>query len=81
MHTSLLSHDLQTEFPDLAERVQTLRTASTNFARLFDQHREVDAQIVKAEKGVSPLDDFSLEELKKRRLKLKDELYQMLKAG
>jgi uncharacterized protein YdcH (DUF465 family) len=81
MQTSMLSHDLHKEFPDLSERIQVLKTGNQHFARLFDQHGTLDNQIVKAEEGIAPMDDLALETLKKERLKLKDDLYQMLKAN
>lgn len=81
MQSTFLSHDLHTEFPDLAERVHQLKAGNHHFARLLNEHGEIDKEIVKAEEGVTPLDDMHLEELKKKRLLLKDELYQMLKSG
>lgn len=80
MQTSFLTHELQKEFPDLADRIHVLKTSNNHFARIFDQYGSLDNTIVKVEEGLSVLDDFSLENLKKERLKLKDELYHMLKA-
>ena len=48
---------------------------------LLKQHDEVDDQITKDEMGVAPMGDTSLEDLKKRRLHLKDELYGMATAA
>lgn len=81
MHPPLLSHDLHVEFPDLAARVDALRADNAHFAQLFDQYNDLDGQITRAEEGLVGLDDFSLEDLKKRRLKVKDEIYDMLRAG
>jgi uncharacterized protein YdcH (DUF465 family) len=81
MQTSMLSHDLHKEFPDLSEKIQVLKTGNHHFARLFEQHGALDIRIVKAEEGIAPMDDLALEGLKKERLKLKDDLYQMLKAN
>lgn len=77
----MLSHDLHKEFPDLSEKIQVLKSDNHHFARLFEQHGALDNQIVKAEEGIAPMDDLALEGLKKERLKLKDDLYQMLKAN
>jgi uncharacterized protein len=81
MHNTFLSHDLAREFPDLADRVHQLQASNGHFARLFDQHNVIDSDIQKAERGLIPLDDFSLEDMKKKRLKLKDDLYQILIAA
>lgn len=77
----LLSHDFHVEFPDLAQRVDSLKGSNAVFARIYDQHVELDSEIIDAEDGVKALDDFALETLKKKRLKLKDELYQMLRTA
>jgi uncharacterized protein YdcH (DUF465 family) len=81
MQTSMLSHDLHKEFPDLSEKINVLKTENNHFSRLFEQHGALDIQIVKAEEGISPMDDLALEVLKKERLKLKDDLYHILKAN
>jgi uncharacterized protein len=76
MHTTFLSHDLTNEFPTLARRVNQLQATNGRFARLYDQHALIDRDIQHAERR-GMLDDFSLESMKKKRLKLKDDLYQM----
>jgi uncharacterized protein YdcH (DUF465 family) len=81
MKTSLLSHELQVEFPDLAERVSQLSAVDARFASLFARYGSLDGEITRAEQGGVAFDDFALEEKKKQRVKLKDELYQMLRAS
>lgn len=76
-----LSHDLHVEFPDLAERVDNLRVSNTHFASIYDHYGVLDSEIIDAEQGIKALDDFALEDLKKKRLRLKDELYHMLRAS
>ena len=80
MQTSMLSHDLHKEFPELSDKIHTLKTGNAHFARLFEQYGTLDNNIVKAEEGITPMEDLALEALKKERLKLKDDLYHMLKA-
>ena len=56
-------------------------TRSTNFAKLFDQYHEVDHEVRRIEQGIeTPADEYT-EEVKKKRLALKDELFQMLQAA
>ncbi|MBA3995975.1 MAG: GTP-binding protein [Candidatus Accumulibacter sp.] len=81
MQTSMLSHDLHAEFPELADKIHALKTGNQHFARLFEQYGALDKDIVKSEEGLAPMDDLALENLKKNRLKLKDELYRMLTAA
>ena len=81
MHTELLPHALNREFPELADAVAALKETDLHFVHLLKQHDEVDDQITKDEMGVAPMGDTSLEDLKKRRLHLKDELYGMATAA
>ena len=81
MQTSMLSHDLHKEFPDLTDKIHALKTGNHHFARLFEQYGTLDNQIVKIEEGITPMDGLALEGLKKERLKLKDDLYDMLKVN
>lgn len=80
MQSAFLSHDLSKEFPDLSVRVHQLKLSNHHFSRRLDEYNALDKDIVKVEEGLTPMDDFRLEDLKKNRLVLKDELYQMLKS-
>ncbi len=77
MHSQLLPHALNREFPELAVVIARLKETDLHFAHLLKQHDAVDDQITKDEMGVAPMGDTTLEDLKKRRLHLKDELYHM----
>ncbi|MCX7155938.1 MAG: YdcH family protein [Rhodocyclales bacterium] len=74
-------HDLHHEFPEYAAAIHSLKVGSTHFARLFDEYHTLTAQIEALEDNDSPIADTALEEMKKQRIKLKDELYGMLKAA
>lgn len=73
-------HDLQHDFPEFHERIHVLKTSNTHFARLFDEYHEVDREVRRIEQEVETPSDVYTEDLKKRRVKLKDELYGMLRA-
>lgn len=74
----LLNHDLAHEFPQYSEKMHTLKTTDAHFAKLFNEYDEDDHAIKKYELGGAVISDEALEEMKKRRLKTKDELYQIL---
>lgn len=77
MRSDLLPHALNREFPELADAVAWLKETDLHFAHLLKQHDLVDDQITQDEMGIAPMGDTSLEDLKKQRLHLKDELYRM----
>lgn len=74
-------HDLHHEFPEHAETIHALKVGSKHFARLFDEYHTLTSRVEALEDMGSPVSDAALEDMKKARLKLKDELYAMLVAG
>jgi uncharacterized protein YdcH (DUF465 family) len=72
-------HNLVLEFPESKDTIHTLKTSNQHFARLFDQYDDVDHEVRRIETGVQTTSDEYLEIKKKERLKLKDELYGMIR--
>lgn len=77
---SLEKHDLVHEFPELRDRIHQLKTTDHHFAKLFSQYHELDHEVLRLEQGVEVSADDYLEERKKLRLSLKDQLYSALIA-
>ena len=71
-------HELAEEFPDQIDRIHDLKTSNAHFVKLFDQYHEINRAIHRAETDIEPTDDFHLEDMKKQRLALKDEIAGML---
>lgn len=65
-------------FPEYRDLISKLKTEDRHFERLFDQHNELDEQITEMEKRVSLTGEQEIETLKKKKLALKDEIYQIL---
>ena len=73
-------HELHEEFPEHAERIHELKTSNAHFANLFDTYHEINRAVHRAETDVEPTDDFHLEDMKKQRLLLLDQLAEMLRG-
>ena len=71
-------HELAEEFPELVAEIHHLRETDGHFHRITNEYHEVNRAIHRAETDVEPSDDFRLEEMRKQRLALKDEIYGML---
>jgi len=73
-----IPHELSDEFPD--ETVFIARLAKTNylFRRTASRYDAVNRQIFRIESEEEPTTDEVLENLKKERLKLKDQIARML---
>jgi uncharacterized protein YdcH (DUF465 family) len=72
-------HDLAHEFPEYKEEIHTLKMSDNHFARLFEKYHKIDREVRRMETNIEPVADSVLEGEKLIRLKLKDELYAMLK--
>lgn len=75
---SVEKHNLVQEFPDSKDTIHALKTSNHHFSRLFDLYHDVDHEVHLIENGNENTSDEYLEGKKKERLKLKDELYQMI---
>jgi uncharacterized protein YdcH (DUF465 family) len=75
----VLPHDLDHEFPEFVPLIHELRQRDPHLAHLFDEYEKVNAEIVDIEENDKPFEDFEFEAMKKRRLKLKDEIYLILR--
>ena len=73
-------HDLHHEFPEYKDKIHQLKSTNHHFARLFDDYHNVDREVRRMEQSVETVSDDTLEQLKKQRLSLKDELLAMLRA-
>ena len=70
-------HDLHHEFPQHAERIHDLKIGNAHFRKLFDEYHHVDKDIHRLEASEVYTDE-ELNRLRKRRLHLKEDLFEMI---
>ncbi|WP_267223603.1 YdcH family protein [Dyella silvae] len=68
-------------FPEYRDLISTLKGEDPHFARLFHLHNELDQEIKNMEMGLQPASDMAIEQLKKEKLHLKDQLYILLRKA
>jgi hypothetical protein len=73
-------HDLYTDFPEMRDAIDVLKVGNAHFARLFATYHRLTGKVEDLEEHDMPVADFTLEDMKKQRVKLKDELYHILLA-
>jgi uncharacterized protein YdcH (DUF465 family) len=73
-------HELAEEFPEMTDRLHALKTTNSHFARLVEEYHDLNREIHRMETRVEPTSEDVEEELKRRRVRLKDEIAQMLAA-
>lgn len=56
------------------EIVDSLLAENSDFRRLYDKHVELKQRVKDANLGTDPIDDYSLENMKKEKLLLKDRM-------
>ena len=68
-------------FPEYRDLISRLKNEDARFSRLFEEHNELDLKIIRLEQSpvTSGLDE--IEELKKQKLHLKDQLYVILRKA
>jgi uncharacterized protein len=76
----ILPHDLDHEFPEFSPLIHDLKQHDDRAARLFSEYDKVNQAIVDIEENDKPFQDFEFEEMKKRRLAIKDSIYFMLRS-
>lgn len=72
-------HDLLHEFPEKKEKIHELKTTNAHFRKIFDEYHQTDHDIHSIESGATPTTDDHLNELRLKRVNLKDSVYTYLK--
>ena len=70
-------HDLDHEFPKLHDVMHALTTQNDRFRELYGEYNRLTEEIERLEEADVPVSDFTIEELKKKRVRLKDQIYHM----
>lgn len=68
-------------FPEYRDLITKLKTTDKHFLNLFDKHNALDQKIKNMETHVEPGTPKEIENLKKEKLNLKDQLYAVLKKS
>ena len=75
---SNVPHELAEEFPEYVEKMHEMKLSNAHFVKLFNEYHDLNREIHRAETNIEPTDDFHMEDMRKQRLRLKDEIYGML---
>ena len=75
------NHNLLKEFPEHKERIHDLKMKDKHFAQLLQSYEQTDKELFSIENEAETPSDTYTETLKKKRLKLKDELIAIIKKA
>ena len=68
-------HELADEFPEFLLEMTQLRQTDLHFAKITDDYHAVNRAIHRAETNIEPASDMHIIDLRKQRMRLKDEIY------
>ena len=71
-------HDLRHDFPQFEQKIHDLKVSDNHFKKLFDDYHEVNNEIHRIEVDAEPVSDQVLNELRAKRVYLKDGIYEIL---
>lgn len=71
-------HELAGEFPEHVAKIRHLREIDGHFHRITEEYHAVNRAIHRAETNIEPADDVRMADMRKERMRLKDEIYGML---
>jgi len=79
MKTKDCNKKIKYMFPEYRDLIVQLREENPYFAQLFEEHSELDKQISQLE--LDPVNHINddIDAIKRKKLKLKDEIYRILK--
>lgn len=60
------------------DEIAHLRANDKHFAKVFDEHNALDQKIKNMEQGIEIATGVAIDELKREKLKLKDEIHAMI---
>jgi uncharacterized protein YdcH (DUF465 family) len=74
-------HELHEEFPAHVALMSTLKAADAEFAQMMEAYHKVNRAVHRAETDVEPTDDANLEQMRRQRMRLKDQIWSVLSTA
>jgi uncharacterized protein YdcH (DUF465 family) len=62
------------------QEIDALMRSNPEFKQLYQRHRDLDKKVMDAELGVLPIDDITLNQMKREKLAAKDRLVRLYAA-
>lgn len=77
---SHVPHELREEFPEFADKIAALKADDEGFHEMAEEYHTINREIHRMETGLEGASDQAEEELRKKRMVLKDAIYAKLKG-
>jgi uncharacterized protein YdcH (DUF465 family) len=73
--------ELAQEYPQYKDAIHDLKASNAHFAKLFEEYHRVTRELSRVAQEIETPSDEVVEQMKKKRLTLKDELFAMIKKA
>lgn len=73
-------HELPEALPEHVELMSSLKGVDAHYTQLAEKYHAINGEIHRGETDVEPMDDMHMNELRKRRLALLDEISAYLRS-
>ncbi len=80
MNSKVMNKKIKNMFPEYRDAMHILKQENPHFARLMQDHDELDKEIIQLELDPVRQIHDDIESLKRKKLRLKDEMYQHLRS-
>jgi uncharacterized protein YdcH (DUF465 family) len=68
-------------FENRKDEMEIMLKSNDDFRRLYNQHQKLEKRVVAAENGTAPMEDLALNQLKREKLRTKDQLTRMMEQS
>lgn len=79
MKTKDCNKKIKNMFPEFRDLIQELRDNNPHFSKIFEDHEQLDREISQLELDPVHQINDDIEALKRKKLRLKDEMYHLLR--
>jgi len=65
-------------FENHREQMEVLLKQNEEFRKLYNNHQQLEKRVLAAEYGTAPMEDLALNQLKRQKLRIKDQLTRLM---
>ncbi|TVS11687.1 MAG: DUF465 domain-containing protein [Wenzhouxiangella sp.] len=68
-------------FENRQQEMEAMLKDNEEFRRLYNHHQQLEKRVLAAENGTAPMEDLALNQLKREKLRAKDQLTRMMEQA
>ena len=68
-------------FEHRQEQMEALLKENIEFRKMYSDHQQIEKRVTAAENGTAPMEDLALNQLKREKLQIKDQLNRMMEQS